>query len=72
MRSDPLIAGSDGSTDLMLDRYLAYRKAMGDPVARKALVLAARYAEGMGGFGQAVARSILTRARRAPTTGSLD
>ena len=71
-KADPLIAGSAGTNDLVLDRYLAYREAIGNPVTREALVVAARYAETLKGYGDAVARSILARARRASKAGPVE
>jgi hypothetical protein len=45
----------------MLDRYIAYQAAVGNPMSRKGLVEAARYAVSMGGYGRQVAKSIAAR-----------
>jgi len=47
----------------MLDRYIAYRAEVGNPISRKELVDAARYAVSMGGYGRLVAKSIAARIR---------
>jgi len=62
-RFDPLIRGVAKKTDLMLDRYIAYRAEVGNPISRKELVDAARYAVSMGGYGRQVAKSIVARIR---------
>jgi hypothetical protein len=58
---DPLVKGVATKTDLMLDRYIAYRAEVGNPMTRKELIEAARYAESMGGYGRQVAKSIAAR-----------
>jgi spermidine synthase/MFS family permease len=58
---DPLIQGEPPANELLLDRYLSHRAARGDPVSDETLIEAARYAQGMGGYGGKVARSILAR-----------
>jgi len=58
---DPLIRGVAKKTDLMLDRYIAYRAEVGNPMSQKELVDAARYAASMGGYGRQVAKSIAAR-----------
>jgi spermidine synthase len=58
---DPLVKGVPKKTDLMLDRYIAYRAEVGNPITRKELVDAARYAVSMGGYGRQVAKSIFAR-----------
>ena len=63
-RFDPLVQGDKGETDVLLDRYIAYRAAAGRPVSRKEFVDAFRYTKAMGGYGPKVARSIAARARR--------
>jgi len=60
-RFDPLIRGVAKKTDLMLDRYIAYRAEVGNPMSKKELVDAARYAASMGGYGRQVAKSIVAR-----------
>ena len=60
---DPLIKGVPKKTDLMLDRYIAYRAAVGNPISKKELVDAARYAVSIGGYGPKVAKSIAARIR---------
>ena len=60
---DPLIKGVAKKTDLMLDRYIAYRAEVGNPISQKELVDAARYAVSMGGYGPKVAKSIAARIR---------
>jgi hypothetical protein len=45
----------------MLDRYIAYRAEVGNPMSQKELVDAARYAVSMGGYGRQVAKSIVAR-----------
>ena len=63
-RFDPLVQGDKGETDVLLDRYIAYRAATGRPVSRKEFVDAFRYTKAMGGYGPKVAKSIAARARR--------
>ena len=58
---DPLIQGGKGKTDILLDRYFDYRLAAGRPVSRQEILDAVRYAKGMGGYGDKVARSIAAR-----------
>jgi hypothetical protein len=58
---DPLIQGSKGGTDILLDRYIAYRSAAGRPVSRQEIFDAVRYVKSMGGYGDKVARSIASR-----------
>jgi hypothetical protein len=58
---DPLIRGVAKKTDLMLDRYIAYRAEVGNPMSQKELVDAARYAVSMGGYGRQIAKSIVAR-----------
>ena len=60
---DPLIKGVPKKTDLMLDRYIAYRAEVGNPISRKELVDAARYNVSIGGYGPKVAKSIAARIR---------
>ena len=60
---DPLITGASGRSDVLLDRYIAYRAATGKPMTRRELLDAARYARAMGGYGPKVAKSIAARAR---------
>ncbi len=62
---DPLIQGVTEQTDVLLDRYIAYRAATGHPLTRKEFEEAARYAAEMGGYGPKVAEAIAVRARRA-------
>jgi hypothetical protein len=63
-RFDPLVQGDKGETDVLLDRYIAYRAATGRPVSRKEFVDAIRYTKAMRGYGPKVAKSIAARARR--------
>ena len=63
-RFDPLVQGTKGETDVLLDRYIAYRAATGRPVSRKEFVDVFRYTKAMGGYGPKVAKSIAARARR--------
>ena len=60
---DPLIKGNAKKTDLMLDRYIAYQAEVGNPISRKELIDAARYAAPIGGYGPKVAKSIAARIR---------
>ncbi len=52
-------------TDVLLDRYIAFRAATGHPLTRKEFEEAARYSAEMGGYGPKVAKAIAVRARRA-------
>jgi hypothetical protein len=61
---DPLVQGVKEETDVLLDRYIAYRKSVGRPVSHQEFTQAIRYTRGMGGYGQKVARSIAIRARK--------
>lgn len=63
-RLDPLSAGEE-ATDSLLDRYLAYRTAAGEPVSVEELREAARYARAAGGDDPSRARAVALRARRA-------
>ena len=60
---DPLVKGVTNRTDLLLDRYIAYREQVENPVSRQELVDAARYAAAMGAYGPKVAKSITARIR---------
>ncbi len=61
---DPLVQGVEEETDILLDRYIAYRAAAGHPMPREEFEAAARYAAAMRGYGPAIATSIAARARR--------
>jgi len=50
-RFDPLVQGDKGETDVLLDRYIAYRAVTGRPVSRKEFVDAFRYTKAMGAMG---------------------
>ncbi len=62
-RFDPLIKGTSSRSHVLLDRYIAYRAATWNPMTRRELLDAARYAAAMGGYGPKVAKSIAARAR---------
>ena len=60
-RLDPLVQGRSTHTDILLDRYIAYRQASGSPVSRQELVDTVSYAMTLRGYGPTVARSIGAR-----------
>ncbi|MGA1794220.1 MAG: fused MFS/spermidine synthase [bacterium] len=62
-RFDPFVQGVTEETDVLLDRYIVYRAAAGDPVSQAEFDDAARYASAIGGYGPQVARWITMRAR---------
>jgi len=64
-RFDPVIRGVEEETDVLLDRYIAYRAASGSPMSRRELTEARRYAESLDGYGTEIARWIEMRAERA-------
>jgi hypothetical protein len=66
-RSDPLIQGVDLDSDILLDRYIAYRLAVGRPMSRQDFEETARYTETMLGYGSEVSKAIMARAERADT-----
>jgi len=65
-RFDPLFQRAEGRTDLLLDRYIDYRAALGDPVRQEELVAAARYAGRKGKIGMAIGIATFNRAKQAP------
>lgn len=62
-KNDPLVQGVKQRTDILLDHYIAYRAAIGNPLPRKDLEDTARYVASMGGYGQKVATAIVARSR---------
>ena len=62
---DPLVQGVTEKTDILFDRYRAYRDAAGHPLTFREFEATARYALSMGGYGSKVAKSIVARARRS-------
>ncbi len=63
-RLDPLVQVTQEETDILLDRYIAYRTATGHPMPRREFEAAARYAKAMGGYGPKVTRAIAAQAPR--------
>jgi hypothetical protein len=59
---DPMIRPDGKPADLLLDGYLADRRASSRPLARLELLEAARYVKARGGYGDYVSRWILARA----------
>jgi spermidine synthase len=64
-RLDPLRAAPAAKTDTLLDRYIAFRAAGGDPIGAAELDAAARYARGRRSKPTPRSRAIDLRARRA-------
>ena len=64
-RFDPLIQVVEEETDVLLDRYIAYRAASGSPMSRREFAEARRYVESFTGYGARLAKSIEMRAERA-------
>ena len=64
-RFDPLVQGVEEETDVLLDRYIAYRAASGAPISIGELTEARRYVESFGGYSTEIAKSIEMRAKRA-------
>lgn len=65
---DPLVQGTPGTSDILFDRYQAFREADGRPLTLEEFQAAVRYAQGMRGYGPKVAQSIIARAERAGFT----
>ena len=64
-RFDPLVQGVEEETDVLLDRYIAYRAASGAPISIGELTEVRRYVESFGGYSTEIAKSIEMRAKRA-------
>ena len=60
----PLMDPGQNTDDMLLDRYVAYRRNAGRPVTRSEFESIARYAVARGGYGDKVAANIMTQARR--------
>ncbi len=59
-RNDPLLRGTGSSSDILLDRYVAYRASEGEPVRRSEFADAARL------YKHALDKAFVARARAAP------
>jgi spermidine synthase len=60
-RRDSMIRPDGRPADLLLDRYIADRRAANRPLSRQSLMEAARYVKARGGYGERVSRSVLAR-----------
>ena len=59
--ADPLLAGIEPPADILLDQYLADRERRGAPLPAEQVEAAARYVEGLGGYGERIGPAIRAR-----------
>jgi tetratricopeptide (TPR) repeat protein len=64
-RFNPLLDAGAADSDVLLDRYLAYRAGTGEPVRREELGEAALHMSTLGAHAEEIRRSLLARAERA-------